>query len=404
MYKFHMPNTSEKLKFAKIVVKDQFYKIKENWQTSQSGKNALTKDPAYNAANPKHFIPMMDKERYGERSNAFDKIISATHKHFWDPLDKKYIDFDVPFDLENEHIVDPKGPFGLELDIPSVAERLTDKQKIKLNNESFRFVLSQILHGEQAALSLSASLCHVLRDPGAQEYAANQTREEARHVTGFTKYIESRWGSPYKVGPTLGRVADDIVSSDVVYKKIVGMQMMIEGLAMGAFAMAHEDTNDPVLKTLLKYTMSDEAFHHKFGKICADRTVPKLSESEHIKVEDWAEKIFTELLFNLINPFEKKEVYASVGLDAKWVQQEFEKYIDQSDVIKEEMKKNNNIFRVLVKTLLKAHIITDRTKATYAEFVDMDELNAEDDTVAGQDIADEGVERLSVINALKKSA
>ena len=404
MYKLHMPNTSEKLKFAKIVVKDQFYKIKENWQTSQSGKNALTKDPAYNAANPKHFIPMMDKERYGERSNAFDKIISATHKHFWDPLDKKYIDFDVPFDLENEHIVDPKGPFGLELDIPSVAERLTDKQKIKLNNESFRFVLSQILHGEQAALSLSASLCHVLRDPGAQEYAANQTREEARHVTGFTKYIESRWGSPYKVGPTLGRVADDIVSSDVVYKKIVGMQMMIEGLAMGAFAMAHEDTNDPVLKTLLKYTMSDEAFHHKFGKIWADRTVPKLSESEHIKVEDWAEKIFTELLFNLINPFEKKEVYASVGLDAKWVQQEFEKHIDQSDVIKEEMKKNNNIFRVLVKTLLKAHIITDRTKATYAEFVDMDELNAEDDTVAGQDIADEGVERLSVINALKKSA
>ena len=404
MYKFHMPNTSEKLKFAKIVVKDQLYKVKENWQTSQSGKNALTKDPAYNAANPKHFIPMMDKERYGERSNAFDKIISATHKHFWDPLDKKYIDFDVPFDLENEHIVDPKGPFGLELDIPSVAERLTDKQKIKLNNESFRFVLSQILHGEQAALSLSASLCHVLRDPGAQEYAANQTREEARHVTGFTKYIESRWVSPYKVGPTLGRVADDIVSSDVVYKKIVGMQMMIEGLAMGAFAMAHEDTNDPVLKTLLKYTMSDEAFHHKFGKIWADRTVPKLSESEHIKVEDWAEKIFTELLFNLINPFEKKEVYASVGLDAKWVQQEFEKYIDQSDVIKEEMKKNNNIFRVLVKTLLKAHIITDRTKATYAEFVDMDELNAEDDTVAGQDIADEGVERLSVINALKKSA
>ena len=404
MYKFHMPNTSEKLKFAKIVVKDQFYKIKENWQTSQSGKNALTKDPAYNAANPKHFIPMMDKERYGERSNAFDKIISATHKHFWDPLDKKYIDFDIPFDLENEHIVDPKGPFGLELDIPSIAERLTDKQKIKLNNESFRFVLSQILHGEQAALSLSASLCHVLRNPGAQEYAANQTREEARHVTGFTKYIESRWGSPYKVGPTLGRVADDIVSSDVVYKKIVGMQMMIEGLAMGAFAMAHEDTNDPVLKTLLKYTMSDEAFHHKFGKIWADRTVPKLSESEHIKVEDLAEKIFTELLFNLINPFEKKEVYASVGLDAKWVQQEFEKHIDQSDVIKEEMKKNNNIFRVLVKTLLKAHIITDRTKATYAEFVDMDELNAEDDTVAGQDIADEGVERLSVINALKKSA
>ena len=67
--------------------------------------------------------------------------------------------------------------------IPSVANKLSEKQKIKLNNESFRWTLSQILHGEQGALSLSASLCHILKDPGAQEYAANQTREEARHVT-----------------------------------------------------------------------------------------------------------------------------------------------------------------------------------------------------------------------------
>ena len=281
---------------------------------------------------------------------------------------------------------------------------MSKNQLIKLNNESFRFVLSQILHGEQAALSLSASLCHVLRDPGAQEYAANQTREEARHVAGFTKYIQARWGSPYKVGPTLGRVANEIVSSDLVYKKIIGMQMMIEGLAMGAFAMAYENTNDPVLKTLLKYTMSDEAFHHKFGKIWADRTVPKLTKKEHIKVEDWAEKIFVELLFNLVNPFEKKHVYSCVGLDHKWVDREFHKYIDQGEVIKDEMKNQNNIFRVLVKTLLKAHIITDRTRATYAEFVNMDELNNESDTVAGQEIADQGVSALSEINQLKKTA
>ena len=75
------------------------------------------------------FIPMMDEDRYTDRSNAFDKIISATHKHFWDPLDKKYIDFDQPFDLENEHIVNPEGPFGLELEVPSIAEKLTEKQK-----------------------------------------------------------------------------------------------------------------------------------------------------------------------------------------------------------------------------------------------------------------------------------
>jgi hypothetical protein len=188
------------------------------------------------------------------------------------------------------------------------------------------------------------------------------------------------------------------VSSDLVYKKIVGMQMLIEGLAMGAFAMAHEDTNDPLLKTLLKYTMSDEAFHHKFGKIWADRTIPKLSTSEHNKVEDWSEGLFTNLLFNLVNPWEKKEIYESVGLDHKWVAKEFVAGLDRDEIAKTEMRQQNNIFRVLVKTLLKAHIITDRTKATYAEYVDMEELHQEDDEVAGTDIANKGIKILQAIN------
>ena len=179
----------------------------------------------------------------------------------------------------------------MELQVPTIADKLTEKQKIKLANESFGWFLSQILHGEQGGMSLSASLCHILKDPGAQEYAANQTREEARHVLAFSKYIKKRWGRVYKVGDTLGRVLDDVVSSDVVWKKIIGLQILIEGLAMGGFSMAHADTKDPLLKKLLQLVMSDEAFHHKFGKIWADRTVPQLNSSEHIKVEDWSEKI-----------------------------------------------------------------------------------------------------------------
>ncbi len=403
VYNLNMAELQQKLDFAKIYAKDQIFKLKRLWQMSRNGKNAMNKDPAYNATNPSHFIPMIEKDRYIERVDSFDQMISATHKHFWDPNDKSYIDFDEPFDMENEYIVDPD-VFCMELRVPAIANSLTEKQKIKLNNESFRWVLSQILHGEQGALSLSASLCHVLKDPGAQEYAANQTREEARHVTGFTNYIKARWGSPYPVGPTLGRILEQIVSSDVVYKKIVGMQMMIEGLAMGAFGMAHQDTNDPLLKTLLKFTMSDEAFHHKFGKIWADRTVPKLSESERYKVEDWSAMIFKDLLYNLVNPWEKKAIYQSVGLDHKFVTKHFMQEIDRDSVIREEMMESNNIFRVLCKTLLKANIITERTRKTYAEFVNMEELNAEDDEVAGIDIANEGLAQLEQINKGRKVA
>ena len=398
-----MVELRHRIDFAKVFAKDQVFKLKRAWQVSRSGKNSMTKDPAYNAANPKHFIPMIEKERYIERTDTFDQMIAATHKHFWDPNDKRFIDFDQPFDMENNNIVDPR-IFCMELKIPSVAERLTEKQKIKLNNESFRWTLSQILHGEQGALSLSASLCHILKDPGAQEYVANQTREEARHVTGFTNYIKVRWGSPYPAGPTLGRILEQIVSSDLVYKKIVGMQMLIEGLAMGAFGMAHQDTYDPLLKTLLKYTMSDEAFHHKFGKIWADRTIPKLNQSERNTVEDWSAMIFHDLLYNLVNPWEKKLIYKSVGLDHKFVTDAFIKEMDRDTIIRDEMMENNNIFRVLCKTLLKANIITERTRKTYAEFVNMEELQAEDDEVAGIEIANEGLDILEKINKERKVA
>ena len=194
--------------------------------------------------------------------------------------------------------------FVLELQTP-IADRLSDEQKIALSNESARWMLSSILHGEAGALALSASLCHILKDPGAQEYAANQTREEARHVTGFSKYIEARWGKPLPVGPTLGNLLTEMVNAPEVYKKIVGMQMLVEGLAMGAFASLYSYSNDPVLRHLCQLVMTDEAFHHKFGKIWADRTVPHLTESERNTIEDWAAECFQTLLFNLANPEQK---------------------------------------------------------------------------------------------------
>ena len=354
----------------------------------------ITKDNAYDALDPKDFPAMMDVDRYNARSTAFDKIISATHDHFWDPLDKKYIDFSEPFDLENEQIL-PDEFFPIFQ--TKFGEKLTRQQKTKFANESARWILSSILHGEQGALSLSASLCHILRDPGAQEYAANQTREEARHVTGFARYIQARWGKPLPVGATLGALLTDLVLAPEVYKKIVGMQMLVEGLAMGAFATLYLKSRDPLLVKLCQLVMTDEAFHHKFGKIWADRTIPKLSAEEQHIVEDWAASCFQTLLFNLINPEQMKAVYASVGLDWQDAQAALlEAFGD--DERRKRMQENNDIFRVLIKTLLKAGIITDRTKAFYSVYVNMDELKAEGDHMVGDDIAEEGIKFLQTVN------
>jgi len=355
----------------------------------------ITHDPIYNTVHRDDFASMMQIDRYNERTNAFDKIISATVDHFWDPTDTRYIDFDVPFDMSREAIMPPE--FAPELQT-AVADKLDEGQLIALSNESTRWSLSAILHGEQGALSLSASLCHILRDPGALEYAANQAREEARHVTGFSMYIGKRWGTALPCGAMLGGLLQELVSAPEVYKKLVGMQMLVEGLAMGAFATLHSQTHDPLLRKLVQLVMTDEAFHHKFGKIWADRTMPKLNEEEHARVEDWAASCFDKLLFNLVNPEQKQIIYRQFGLDWQWVNEAvIEAFTD--DKRREMMTESTNIFRVLIKTLLKAGIITDRTKANYAMWVDMDELAGEDDAVAGQEVADEGIAYLTKINA-----
>ena len=357
----------------------------------------ITKDEAYNAVDPSDFPAMLDVNRYGERSTAFDKIISATHDHFWDPLDKKYIDFSEPFDLESQTIL-PEDFFPIFK--TRVGDTMSRAQKIKFAAQSTRWQISSILHGEQGALSLSASLCHILRDPGAQEYAANQTREEARHVTAFSKYIQARWGTPLPCGATLQALLTELVLAPEVYKKIVGMQMLVEGLAMGAFATFYTYAEDPLLKRLCQLVMTDEAFHHKFGKIWADRTIPKLSEEERNKIEDWAAEVFMGLLRNLGSPEQKKYLYGEFGLDYDWVQGAvMEAFTDAK--IRERLRDSTSIFRVLIKTLLKAGIITDRTRAIYASYVDMAELHAESDRMVGDDIAEEGIRYLMSLNGAK---
>ena len=358
----------------------------------------ITKDNAYDAVSPDDFQAMMNTERYNRRSSAFDKIISATHDHFWDPLDTKYIDYSEPFDLELEMAIDPQ--LVPELKLPCF-ETMPEKEKVRFVNETARWMMSAILHGEQGALNLSASLCHILLDPGAQEYAANQAREEARHVTAFAKYVQSRFGKPLPCGETLANLLSEMVNAKEVYKKVVGMQLLVEGLAMGTFATFFTTARDPLLVKLCQLAMTDEAFHHKFGKIWADRTIPKLSQEERDIIEDWAATVFQTLLFNLVNPEQKKLIYADFGLDWQQVQAEMLEAVTDEDR-REDMKDAANVFRVLVKTLLKAGIITDRTKAFYATYVDMEELKNEDDRMVGDDIAEQGIEFLKTVNFSKR--
>jgi hypothetical protein len=240
----------------------------------------------------------------------------------------------------------------------------------------------------------------VLYDQGAQEYAANQTREEARHVTAFAKYIKARWGRPIECSPPLKKLLMEIIEAPEVYKKIIGMQMLVEGLAMGAFAHGFKHNRDPLARKLFQLVMTDEAFHHKFGKIWADRTVPQLTEAERNVVEDWSAHCAQSLIFDRAgSPTMAQSLYTDFGLDPQRVMEDIMKRRAERDAEgPRRFRGETNIFRVLIKTLLNAGLITERTRGFYATYIDMDELQAEGSRMVGDDIAEDGIRYLQAIN------
>lgn len=355
-------------------------------------------DPAYRTVDRDDFAAMIVNERYFDRSPAFEEIIARTEEHFWNPEDPDYINLINPEPLEDSILPED---FIME-SRTAVWDRLDEQQRKDFLHDSARWSISQLLHGEQGALNLSSSLCDIFLDPGAQEYAANQVREEARHVHAFTLYMKARFnGEIEPVGDTLGGLLKDVIASPLVYQKIVGMQMLVEGLAMGAFMTFHTRSNDPLLRRLCQLIMTDEAFHHKFGKIWAHETVPGLPQAEHDAVEDWAEECFQKLLFNLINAEQRRGLYPKYGLDWEWVRGAINEAVTDEDR-REAMMDNSDIFRTLIKTLDNAGIITERTRSTYENWVDMGALKAEGEALVGYEVAEQGIEDLQAINAKKR--
>ena len=141
---------------------------------------------------------------------------------------------------------------------------------------------SQFLHGEQGALLVASQLTSCAPTFNAKLYAASQTFDEARHVEAFNKYIQTRLGKRWPVGRALKGLLDKILTDPRWDLKFIGMQVIIEGLALAAFQAAKEGTNDPVYKQMLEYIIRDEARHVTFGINYLTDFVQTLSEEEQM--------------------------------------------------------------------------------------------------------------------------
>ena len=358
-----------------------------------------TINPAFNSVARNDFSAMMDAERYLDRSEHFETLIARTHEHFWNPDDADYIDYTV-----SPPAGEPLLPFE---QIPErhseVWQKLDEAGRIRFADETLRMRVSNILHGEQAALSLSTGLADMLLDPGAQEYACNQAREEARHVHAFARYVQARFGGRVmRPAPVNDRVLGKLVASNVIYEKLIGMQMIVEGIAMGLFASMYQEANDPLLRRVCQLVMTDEAFHHKFGQIWAQQNVPGVTQELRDELEDYTCAMFQDLLVNLVSPDQKVELYESCGIDPQFAKAAMNEAITD-DARRMWMRRGTNIFRTLIKTLWSAGLITERTREAYHMWVDLDEIAAEGEWTVGEAIAEEGMATLRDINSTKRS-
>jgi hypothetical protein len=181
--------------------------------------------------------------------------------------------------------------------------------------ETQTWTLSQFLHGEQGALICTGLITATVPWIDAKYYAATQVMDEARHVEVFGRYIDEKMGGAYPVNPQLKRLLDDIINDsrwDITY---LGMQIMVEGLALAAFGFLHMLSNEPLLKQLLRYVMSDEARHVAFGVLSLQERYAGLTALEIKERQEFC----YEAAVQLRNRFFAQDVWERMGVDPRAV-------------------------------------------------------------------------------------
>ena len=226
----------------------------------------------------------------------------------------KHLDWSRPIDLV-KFSTTPLGT-GVPIEKTSYWRSLSEETTTELVRRTAAFRLSQFLHGEQGALMVAAQLVNAVPHTDAKFYAATQTMDEARHVEVFARYI-AKLDQIRPIAPSLKGILDQTLQTGDWMKKLVGMQIVVEGLALYAFREMRNLTQEPLLKDLLTYVARDESRHHAYGVQYIERCVPCLGATERAELEDFAlecarslidrnaQGLFTTLL----------EIWLEVGVD-----------------------------------------------------------------------------------------
>ena len=280
---------------------------------------------------------------------------------------------DVDWERSIDHQKFSSTPLGaaLPLEQTSYFKSLTDEQRWQMTRSTAGFRLSNFLHGEQGALMVAAQLVNAVPHTDAKFYAATQTMDEARHVEVFAKYI-NKLDTVRPIAPALRTILDATLQTDDWMKKLVGMQIVVEGLALYSFREMRNLTQEPLLKDLLTYVARDESRHHAYGVQYIERCVPCLNDAQREELEDFA----LEAARSLIDQRNQQtfltsvmQMWQEIGIDAVAL-------LTSLRTEREELTRNMPARRRLgpvqgfvIPTLRRCGLLSERVAKRYHEFL-----------------------------------
>ena len=203
--------------------------------------------------------------------------------------------------------------------------KMSPKEQGVLRHHQQAWSVSQFLHGEQGALLCSAKIVTNVPDTEAKFYASTQVMDEARHVETYKKLLE-KIGTAYPITGPLKTLLDQVMRDSRWDMTYLGMQVVIEGLALAAFASIRDNAQNPLASAVNAYVMQDEARHVAFGRLALREYYPQLTQAER----DEREEFLVEACYHMRDRFQATEVWDNLGLDVKACAD----YLDNSHTMK----------------------------------------------------------------------
>jgi len=287
------------------------------------------------------------------------------------------IDWSQELDPENpEQLPDENMPiFGSE---PYL--RMTERERVTARTHFQAWQLSQFMHGEQGALICTAKIVQQVPSMDAKFYAATQVIDEARHVEAYSRLLHEKFQLAYPITPTLRRLLEDVLSDSRWDMTYLGMQVLIEGLALASFALIRDQAQNPLAAAVNAYVMQDEARHVAFGRLALRDYYPELTQAERDEREEFA----VEACYAMRDRFQAEEVWSALGLPVA----ECAAYMKDSDFMR---RYRSALFARIVPAMKDIGLWGDKIRRAYADMgilgfadADLQDLARRDEQVAQQ--------------------